>query len=44
VGIQVLLELKEEVMLKVELKKMEKQNLVEDGHENIVELDQDYLL
>ncbi len=31
-------------MLKVELKKMERQNLVEDGHENIVEFDQDYLL
>ena len=41
---EVLVELKEELMLKVVLKKMEKQNLVEDAHENIVELDQDYLL
>jgi hypothetical protein len=44
VAIQVLLELKKALMLKVELEKMERQNLVEDGHENIVALDQDYLL
>jgi len=41
---QVLLVLMEEWMLMVESEKMEMQNLVEDEHEKIVELDQDYLL
>jgi len=44
VGIQVLLESMKELIRMVESKKMERQNLLEDDHENIVELDQDLLL
>jgi hypothetical protein len=44
VAIQELRVLMMEWFVKVELKKMEKQNLVEDVHGNIVELDQDCLL